>query len=80
MSHVCDCRVVVVNRWVYMKTSVLRKLVGDIIPWFVPRYVVTKMAISQAHGQGMGRHKPEELQHLGRLDLRALRVILGRCL
>ena len=65
----------VVNRWFYVETSVIKKLLGP-MPWYaVPywRYVLSR----QAHGHGIYRHTPEEVQHIAELNLDALKNYIG---
>ncbi len=72
-----SCRVIVCNRWLYMDTSTLRKLFGSAIPIYIPIWLVRRFARKMVHYSGMGRHSPEEVQHIGRQDLKALRTLLG---
>ena len=64
-----------IYRWEYMDDQVLKKLLPP-MPWYaipIYRYYLKK----QTHAQGMGRHTLEELQHIGRMNLRALSDFMG---
>ena len=80
MSVLFACRVLVCNRWLYMENSALSKVVGSLIPWFVPFWAVRREGRKVTYAQGMSRHSPDEVQRIGRLDLRAIRVYLGMSL
>ena len=67
----------VCSRWLYMESSVLKKLLGNMLPWFVPHWSVKKVVGKQTHAQGMSRHSPDEVQHVGELDIQAVKVFLG---
>ena len=60
-----------------MDRSLNRNLVGSFIPWYIPYVLVRHLAFKQVYYSGHGRHTPEEVQHIGRADLRALRTFLG---
>ena len=60
-----------------METSVLKKLLGNMLPWFVPHWFIKRVVGKQTHAQGMSRHSPDEVQHVGELDIQALKVFLG---
>ena len=60
-----------------MENAALSKIVGSLIPRFVPFWVVRRVGRKTTHAQGMSRHSPDEVQHIGRLDLKAIRVYLG---
>ena len=80
VSVLFACRVLVCNRWLYMENSALSKVVGSLIPWFVPFWAVRREGRKVTYAQGMSRHSPDEVQQIGRLDLRAIRVYLGMSL
>ena len=75
--HMSACRVLVCNRWLYMENSALSKVVGSLIPRFIPFWFVRQVMTKTTHAQGISRHSPDEVQHIGRLDLKAIRVYLG---
>ena len=53
----------------------LKKLLPP-MPWYaIPLY--RHYLKKQTHAQGMGRHTLEELQHIGRMNLRALSDFMG---
>jgi len=45
----------------------------DLVAWVYRKFIIQK----QIHGQGLGRHKPDEIFHLGEVDLNALSSFLG---
>ena len=71
-----SCRAGVCLKWIYAKTSEIRELCGPQISWFMI-WMIKRIMRNQAHGQGMGRHTPEEVQHIVRLDLNALEGFFG---
>ena len=62
MSVLFACRVLVCNRWLYMENSALSKVVGSLIPWFVPFWAVRREGRKVTYAQGMSRHSPDEVQ------------------
>ena len=60
-----------------MENAALSKVVGSLIPRYVPFWAVRREGRKVTHAQGMSRHSPGEVQRIGRLDLRAVRVYLG---
>lgn len=67
----------VCNRWLFMESAVLRKLFGSAIPWFIPIWLVRRFARKMVYYSGMGRHSSDQVQHIGRKDLKAVRIQLG---
>ena len=61
-----------------MDPSVNRKVMGSFIPWYIPYVLVRHLAYKQVYYSGHGRHTPEEVQRIGRADLKALKTFLGK--
>ncbi len=61
-----------------MDPSVNRKVMGSFIPWYIPYVLVRHLAYKQVYYSGHGRHTPEEVQRIGRADLKALKAFLGK--
>ena len=74
----CRCRVLLCNRWLYMETRAFRRLLGP-LAWYIPHWLIRRIVRRSTHAQGTSRHAPGDVQHVGRLDLKALRLFLGAC-
>ena len=55
MSVLFACRVLVCNRWLYTENSALSKVVGSLIPWFLPFWAVRREGRKVTYAQGMSR-------------------------
>ena len=64
------------QRWVYA-TEHLPDLLGAAAPKWVLKYVAPSTIKKQLHAQGMGRHTPKEVQHIGEIDMDAIEAFLG---
>ncbi len=47
------------------------------LPWYIPLQFVRNIFGKQALAQGTGKHTPQEVKHIGELDLDALGTIIG---
>lgn len=62
--------------WHYNKQAIfgsMSPLIRDVVAALYRKLVINK----QIYGQGMGRHKPDEIFHLGAVDLDAVSAFLG---
>ncbi len=64
------------ERWRDTDTAVLQYPMLQGLPPDAANSVVEKMH-GEVQGQGLGRHTPEQIESIGRLDLTALSVLLG---
>ena len=63
-----------------METAVFQKLWGPYNPWlswYIPRWLVHGFVLKMVRSSGMGRHTFDEIQHIGREDVKAVRTQLG---
>ena len=74
------CRVLVCFRWVYMTSAATTKLIRPVVPWLMPVWFIRYIAGKQVSAQGMGRHTPKEVKHIGQGDLGAIEAFIGKML
>ncbi len=60
-----------------MASDAATKLILPLIPWYIPLWFPKIYLGKQASGQGMGKHTPEEVRHIGQLDLSAIAAFIG---
>ena len=68
-------RVIVCHQWLYSNAKMyawFRKF----IRWFA-YFLVVRQVRKQTHVQGMSRHTPQEVAHIGRMNLEALEGFIG---
>ena len=53
------------------------KLLQGEIPGWVVKWMIAPEVKKNMHAQGMGRHTPQEVEHIGKMDLNAISDFLG---